>query len=246
MWRTDSGPGTPPPVPGGLPSLPDAFTVIVPVVIAAGTIIGYAVGGFAGVAISTPICLVLGPAVAWAWYAAQRLLIERGRAAVPLPWSLLILVLSLPVALVVWLPSTSGQARPDDEKSAAPIGSPTPTPTPTLTEAPTPSPTLTPPQSPSPPPNPDDGPEPVIGWPTDANDGPPKLWAYFGSEFFFPDWVSCHDNDCLAGEGNKVHVYTLDPLGRDRTFRSDVADPVTTLTSEGFTPAQTYALLKVE
>jgi hypothetical protein len=246
MWRTDSGSGTPPPAPGGLPSLPDAFTVIVPVVIAAGTIIGYAAGGFAGVAISTPICLVLGPAVAWAWYAAQRLLIERGRAAVPLPWSLLILVLSLPVALVVWLPSTSGQARPDDEKSAAPIGSPTPTPTPTLTEAPTPSPTLTPPQSPSPPPNPDDGPEPVIGWPTDANDGPPKLWAYFGSEFFFPDWVSCHDNDCLAGEGNKVHVYTLDPLGRDRTFRSDVADPVTTLISEGFTPAQTYALLKVE
>ncbi|MFY1631724.1 hypothetical protein ACN27F_00360 [Solwaraspora sp. WMMB335] len=240
MWRNDSESGTPSKAPGRMPSLPDAFTVIVPVVIAAGTIIGYAAGGFAGVAISAPISGVLGPAVAWGWYAAQRLLIGRGRTAVPLPWSLLILVLAVPVALLVGLPSASGQDNPDEAESLAPSGSPTPSPTPTVTEAPTPAPSPSPDLSPSP------TEEAVLGWPTDANDGPPKLWVYFGSEFFYPDWVSCHDNDCLVGEGAKVHVYTLDPLGRDRTFRGDVADPVTTLISEGFTPAQTYALLKVE
>ncbi|WFE28340.1 hypothetical protein O7623_03765 [Solwaraspora sp. WMMD791] len=242
MGHVDSGSGTPPPAPGGLPSLPEVFGVIVPVVIAAGTLIGYAAGGVDGVAIFAPISAILAPVVAWGWYAAQQTRVRQGRAAVPLPWSLLLLVLMLPVALVVWLPSASGQLRPEDEKSPTPIWSPTPSPTPTPTGSPAPTPTPTPTQSPTPSPSPTE--EPVLGWPTDANDGPPKLWAYFGSEFFFPDWVSCHENDCLAGEGTKVHVYTLDPLGRDRTFRGDVADPYTTLLSEGFTAQQAYALLE--
>lgn len=244
MGHSDSGSGIPPQAPGGLPSLPDTFTVVVPVVIAAATIIGYAAGGFAGVAISAPISAVLGPAVAWGWYAAQRLLIGRGQAAVPLPWSLLILVLAVPVALLVELPSASGQDDPDDARSPAPTESATPSPTPTLIEVPTPTPTPAPTPSPSIPPSPTE--DAAIGWPTDANDGPQRLYAYFGSEFFFPDWVSCHDNDCLAGDGTEVHVYTLDPLGRDRTFRGDVADPFTTLISEGFSPQQAYALLEVD
>ncbi|ROO60212.1 hypothetical protein EDC02_2071 [Micromonospora sp. Llam0] len=242
MWRSETGSGTPPQAPVDQPSLPNAFTVIVPMMITAGTIIGFAAGGVDGMAVGALVGGGIGPVVAWGWYAAQQRLVRQGRAAVPLPWSLLLLVLVLPVALLVWLPSASGQPRPEDEKSPTPIWSPTPSPTPTPTGSPAPSPTPTPTPSPTPSPSPTE--DPVLGWPTDANDGPPKLWAYFGSEFFFPDWVSCHDTDCLAGEGTKVHVYKLDPLGRDRTFRGDVADPLTTLISEGFTPAQAYALLE--
>lgn len=87
-------------------------------------------------------------------------------------------------------------------------------------------------------------PEPPAGWPTDANDGSTAMWAYFGSEFFFPDWVSCAETYCLAGEGAQIHVYTRRPVKRTRTFKPGAGDPLAQLLGLGFTESESRALLK--
>ncbi len=83
-----------------------------------------------------------------------------------------------------------------------------------------------------------------VGWPTSANDGSSAMYAYFGSEFYFPDWVSCEQTYCLTGDGPQIHVYTQHPIKRVNTFNADVPDPYQKLIALRFTPVQARALLK--
>jgi hypothetical protein len=116
-----------------------------------------------------------------------------------------------------------------------------PTPYPPTTAGPTPTPSTPKPTTASP--------TPVVsisvGWPVSANDGSTAMWAYFGSEFFFPDWVSCEETYCLAAEPPKIHLYTVRPIKRMRTFDQGTADPYKTLLDQRFTPEQARSLLKI-
>lgn len=61
--------------------------------------------------------------------------------------------------------------------------------------------------------------------------------------FFFPDWVACERATCLVAEGDRIHVYTSDPIERVRSFDAGDGDPLAVLVREGFTEAQARALL---
>jgi hypothetical protein len=86
--------------------------------------------------------------------------------------------------------------------------------------------------------------EAARGWPTDADDGEPAMHAYFGSEFFLPDWVSCEQTYCIAGGGDKIYVFKTHPIERVDSFGAHVSDPYGTLVVHGFSPQQARALLK--
>jgi hypothetical protein len=87
---------------------------------------------------------------------------------------------------------------------------------------------------------------PVVasGWPTSDLEGPPALYAWFGTEFWFPSWVSCSTSFCIAGSSDTVRVYRIKPsLGFLGTMEVGDADPAATLVNAGFPSDEVATML---
>ncbi len=80
-------------------------------------------------------------------------------------------------------------------------------------------------------------------WPTHDNEGTPAFWAYLGASFYMPDWASCSDAYCLAGDSSTVHVYKMDGLVELGTVPTSTADPAAALQSLGLSTAEAHAVL---
>ncbi|ACU75779.1 serine/threonine protein kinase [Catenulispora acidiphila DSM 44928] len=146
---------------------------------------------------------------------------------------------------------------PAASTSAAPTTATTASATPTLQPAtPTPTPTPTPSPIPTPTPTQPTTTAPVaelttsLGpdrWPTDAQDGSPAMYAYFGASFYWPQWTSCDDRVCITSDGGpKVDVYTVHPIKQIAKFSSQVSSPYQQLLAQGFKPAEAKDLLKMD
>ena len=240
----------------------EVLTIGVPVTAGSGFLLGWAVGwslsaAEAGLALGTGFALPICAVAIWTRIRAE----EAPPLTQPVGWRLTTGVaaalFAVITAIVVW-PSgkaTPGPsptaASPNPQSSASASASAQVQPSPGVSPSASASPSATDPSatdpsaggSLSPVPNPVPA---KVSWPTSANDGSPAMNMYFGSEFFFPDWVSCEDTYCLAGQGKKVHVYTQHPIKRISTFNGDVPDPYQTLLGRGFTVAQARALLKMD
>lgn len=98
--------------------------------------------------------------------------------------------------------------------------------------------TIATPDSPTAPP---DEPDQSL-WPVRANDGPPALWAWFGANFFLPDWASCDDKVawCIAGIGREVHIIRIDGLRDAGSVPLATTDPAASLAGKGL-PADVIA-----
>jgi hypothetical protein len=223
----------------------EVFGIGMPIALGVGFTLGWLVGSDvrvdgptgAGVAsvFGLPVCGILA------------FVMTRARAAGtgrPSPkdrgWLVAAAVLALAgAAVIVTVIGQPSAGRPDANRSLTPNTPSVTTPTPLASSTNSASPTATP--SPDPP---LPSTSTAAGWPTSANDGTPAMWAYFGTEFFFPEWVSCEETHCLAAEQLKIHVYTVRPIKRIRTFEAGTGDPYQTLLAQGFTTAQARALLK--
>jgi hypothetical protein len=160
----------------------------------------------------------------------------------PAAWiSAVVGVLALVVAVVFGVLTLEDDEDGGDPPAPAPttIALPTPTPTPAPTSDPPPA-----EESAGPAPEPTTrSPEPASGWPVDADDGSPAMYAYFGSEFTFPDWVACEATYCIVGSRDDVHLYRQKPIRRLATLVLGAADPAAALVTAGLSPAQATALL---
>lgn len=83
-------------------------------------------------------------------------------------------------------------------------------------------------------------------WPVHDQEGTTVLWAWFGSNFEFPDWVSCTNavDWCIAGIGSQVHVIEIDGLIDVTEVPKKTDNPYAELTGIGFTPTQAKQLLR--
>jgi hypothetical protein len=215
----------------------DVFGIGMPVAAAVGFLLGWWAGGDGGTSgalgasiggvIGVPICLVVGNFIKRAGRAAAA-----GQARPPVMATVFSAAgLGALGALVIFVATS---AAGSGETAASPSAGPAPsTPVPVSSRA-----ESTRPPSPSPAASPAGS-----AWPVDANDGSPAMWAYFGTEFFFPDWVACERTYCLAAEADQIHVYQVRPIKRVRTFDTGDGDPYSTLVEQRFTDAQARALL---
>ncbi|WP_406832829.1 hypothetical protein ABEG17_08405 [Pedococcus sp. KACC 23699] len=83
-------------------------------------------------------------------------------------------------------------------------------------------------------------------WPTQGNDGPPALWAWFGANFTFPDWVSCDTavTWCIAGEGDQVHIIKVHGLVDTASVPLAARDPAVALTKAGLSKTVVAQVLR--
>ena len=82
-------------------------------------------------------------------------------------------------------------------------------------------------------------------WPTSSRDGTPAMYAYFGSEFYLPDWTSCDGTHCITSDGGAtVYLYNQHPIGRIKEFSSQTASPYHQLLANGLSSSEAKALLK--
>lgn len=159
----------------------------------------------------------------------------------PAAWiSAVVGVLAFVAAVIFGVLTLNDDEDGGDPPAPAPttIAMPTPTSNPPPVEKstePAPEPTTSPPTT--------QPPKPTSGWPVDADDGSPAMYAYFGSEFMFPDWVACETTYCIVGSGGDVHVYRQKPIKRLATVAASAADPAAALVDTGLSATQARALL---
>lgn len=85
-----------------------------------------------------------------------------------------------------------------------------------------------------------------VGWPTTAGlQGPNTLYIYMGTEFLFPDWVSCTNDEvvCIAGVGDEVRVYVTQGLRFVTSLPANAPDPAAELRAVEATDEQIAQLL---
>jgi hypothetical protein len=118
----------------------------------------------------------------------------------------------------------------------------TPAPAPTTSHPPLP---LSPPATIAPTTTPTTAGPTSLPWPTGAHDGSPAFFAYMGASLMFDAWTSCDTAFCIGGDGDHLHVYSLNPIVyRGQTSLSAKPSPYETLIASGFSQAEALALLK--
>jgi hypothetical protein len=170
--------------------------------------------------------------------------------------------------MFVTLPTAAGSSRPGSEGEGQQVATPSHSPSPSLSPTPassSPSPTsaASTPAASSPEPettqpsaspsatasSPSASPSPSAAdaWPTTADDGSTALYAYFGSEIYFPDWTSCDATYCITSDDNGVvYAYTEHPIARIKQFSANVTSPYQQLVDNGFSAATARDLLKMD
>ena len=85
---------------------------------------------------------------------------------------------------------------------------------------------------------------PASMWPVDDdNEGPMAYYTWLGADFFFPSWVSCAADVCIAGDGSQVLVTALGPLEDYGYIDQDVTEPYAALVAIGLTDQQARDVL---
>lgn len=74
----------------------------------------------------------------------------------------------------------------------------------------------------------------LSAWPSEDSEGSMAFYAYQGASFEITEWESCSRDYCIAGSGDEIIVYELDPLNRVGSFPAATTDPVATLIGVGF------------
>lgn len=86
-----------------------------------------------------------------------------------------------------------------------------------------------------------------LGWPTRRDDGDRAFYMQMGANIIWPSWVSCEDELCLVGDGDRVVVFDTHPRLKELAEFPDVSKkdrPFETLVEElGLTENQAARLL---
>lgn len=82
------------------------------------------------------------------------------------------------------------------------------------------------------------------GWPTHRDDVNIAVSAWLGSDFVFPDWMSCDPNYCIAGSARTVYVFSLQGgVDQIATVSESVGDPAAALSQLRIPQTDVGALL---